>query len=61
MSTDSITFQWLENLHVVMSAKAQSHFLWCEAKTSLQNYFMASFSLYIPTKVSTLEQFSIKL
>jgi hypothetical protein len=61
MSSDSITFRRLENLHVAMPAKAQSHFLRCEAKRSLQNFSMASFSLYIPTKVSLLEQFSIKL
>jgi hypothetical protein len=40
-----------------MPAKAQSHFHWCEASRSLQNFSMASFSLYIPTKVSSLEQF----
>jgi hypothetical protein len=40
-----------------MPAKAQSHFLWCEARRSLQNFSMASFSLYIPTEVSSLEQF----
>jgi hypothetical protein len=48
MKTDSITFWRLENLHVAMPAKAQSHFLWCEATRSLQNFFFASFSLYIP-------------
>jgi hypothetical protein len=41
-----------------MPAKAQSHFLRCEASWSLQNFSMASFSLYIPTEVSSLEQFS---
>jgi hypothetical protein len=41
-----------------MPAKAQSHFLRCEARRSLQNFSMASFSLYIPTEVSPLEQFS---
>jgi hypothetical protein len=44
-----------------MPPKAQSHFLRCEVRTSLQNFYTASFSLYIPTKVSPLEQFSIKL
>jgi hypothetical protein len=58
MSSDSITFRWLKNLHVAIPAKAQSHFLRCEARTSLQNFSMASFSLYIPTEVSSLEQFS---
>jgi hypothetical protein len=41
-----------------MPAKAQSHFLRCEARRSLQKFSMASFSLYIPTEVSSLEQFS---
>jgi hypothetical protein len=40
-----------------MPAKAQSHFLRCESRRSLQNFSMASFSLYIPTEVSSLEQF----
>jgi hypothetical protein len=40
-----------------MPAKAQSHFLRCEARRLLQNFSMASFSLYIPTEVSLLEQF----
>jgi hypothetical protein len=40
-----------------MPAKAQSHFLRCEARRPLQNFSMASFSLYIPTEVSSLEQF----
>jgi hypothetical protein len=44
-----------------MPAKAQSHFLRCEARRSLQNFSMTSFSLYIPTEVSPLKQFSIKL
>jgi hypothetical protein len=61
MSSDSITFQRLKNLHIAMPAKAQSYFLRCEARRSLQNFSMASFSLYIPTEVSQLEQFSIKL
>jgi hypothetical protein len=61
MSSDSITFRRLKNIHVAMPANAQSHFLQCEARRSLQNFFMASFSLYIPTEVSPLEQFSIKL
>jgi hypothetical protein len=61
MSSDSITFWKLENLHVTMPAKEHSHFLWCEAKRSLQNFFMASFSLYIPTEVSPLEQLAIEL
>jgi hypothetical protein len=39
-----------------MPAKAQSHFLWCEARRSLQNFSMTSFSLYIPIEVSSLEQ-----
>jgi hypothetical protein len=38
-SSDSITFQWLKNLHVAMPPKPQSHFFWCEAKRSLQNFF----------------------
>jgi hypothetical protein len=41
-----------------MPAKPQSHFLRCEARRSLQNFSMASFSLYMPTEVSSLEQFS---
>jgi hypothetical protein len=41
-----------------MLAKAQSHFLWCEAWRSRQNFSMASFSLYIPTEISPLEQLS---
>jgi hypothetical protein len=41
-----------------MPAKAQSHFLRCEARRSLQNFSMTSFSLYISTEVSSLEQFS---
>jgi hypothetical protein len=41
-----------------MPAKAQSHFLRCEARRSLQNFSMASFSLYILTEVSLVEQFS---
>jgi hypothetical protein len=41
-----------------MPAKAQSHFLRCEARRSLQNFSMAFFTLYIPTEVSSLEQFS---
>jgi hypothetical protein len=53
--------KWVENLHVAMPAKAQSHFLWYEARRSLQNSFIASFSLYIPTEVSPLEQFFHKL
>jgi hypothetical protein len=56
MSSNFITFQRLENLHVVMPAKAQLYFLWCEAKRSLQEFSVASFSLYIPTEVSPLEQ-----
>jgi hypothetical protein len=52
MSSDSITFRRLENIHVVIPTKAQSHFLRCEARRSLQNFSMASFSLYIPTEVS---------
>jgi hypothetical protein len=40
-----------------MPAKAHSHFLRCEARRSLQNISMASFSLYIPIEVSSLEQF----
>jgi hypothetical protein len=42
-----------------MPAKAQSHFLRSEARRSLQNFSMASFSLYIPTEVSLLEQFPL--
>jgi hypothetical protein len=61
MSSDPILFRWLENLHVTMPAKAHSHFLWCEAKRSLQNFSMASLSLYIPTEVSPLEQLAIEL
>jgi hypothetical protein len=61
MSSDSVTFRRLENLHVAMMAKAQSRFLQCEGKRSLQKFSMASFSMYIPTEVSPLEQFSIKL
>ena len=41
-----------------MPAKAQSHFLRCEARRPLQNFSMASFSLYILTEVSSLEKFS---
>jgi hypothetical protein len=58
MSSDSITFWRLKNLHVAMPAKAQSHFLQCEARRPLQNFSMASLILYIPTEVSSLEQFS---
>jgi hypothetical protein len=61
MSSDFITIQGLENLHVAMPTKAHSHFLWCEARISLQNFSMASFNLYIPTEVSPLEQLSIEL
>jgi hypothetical protein len=61
MSSNSIIFQWLENLYVIMPAKAYSYFLWCETNISLQNFFMASFSLYILTEASPLEQLTIEL
>jgi hypothetical protein len=61
MSTDFITFQRLENLYVATAAKPQSHFHGCAANGSLQNFSMASLSLYIPTEVSPLEKLSIEL
>jgi hypothetical protein len=44
MSSGSITFRRLENLHAAMPAKAQTHFQWCAVRRSLQNSSMASFS-----------------
>jgi hypothetical protein len=61
MSSDSTTFRRVKNLHVAMPAEAQSHFLWCEARRSLQNFSMASFILDIPTEVSSIEQLPIEL
>jgi hypothetical protein len=36
--SDFIIFQRLENLHIVMSAKAQAHFLGCASRRSLQAF-----------------------
>jgi hypothetical protein len=61
MSTDFITFRRLENLYVAMPAKPQAHFLGCAARRSLQDFFTASFSMHMPTKVSSLEEVIIDL
>jgi hypothetical protein len=60
MNSDSITFQWLKNLHVAMPAKAQAHFLWCAVRKSLQFFYMASFSLYIPTNVRAIIHWTLE-